>query len=160
MQSAPVHVVAQFCPGSSLPKGTARVHDELASSAGHLKLPVLLCSCKGLRSLSNLSGARNSQGLASTRHRPEPSNSPCLALARPTVSRWPPDEPNKTNKDQQICRGIKPCTSYSRTNDYVKLRINGYDIAYNFTHNNIMLEHNAMNNMNTVAHMDVHNTQY
>ena len=58
------------------------------------------------------------------------------------------------------CRGIKPCTSYSRTNDYVKLRINGYDIAYNFTHNNIMLEHNAMNNMNTVAHMDVHNTQY
>ena len=41
------------------------------------------------------------------------------------------------------CRGIKPCTSYSRTNDYVKLRINGYDIAYNFTHNNIMLEHNA-----------------
>ena len=36
----------------------------------------------------------------------------------------------------------------------------GYDIAYNFTQNNIMLEHNAMNNMNTVAHMDVHNTQY
>ena len=25
----------------------------------------------------------------------------------------------------------------------------GYDIAYNFMHNNIMLEHNAMNNMNT-----------
>ena len=36
----------------------------------------------------------------------------------------------------------------------------GYDIAYNFTHNNIMLEPNAMNKMNTVAHMDVHNTQY
>ena len=36
----------------------------------------------------------------------------------------------------------------------------GYDTAYNFTHNNIMLEPNAMNNMNTVAHMDVHNTQY
>ena len=36
----------------------------------------------------------------------------------------------------------------------------GYDIAYNFTHNNIMLEPNAMNNMNTVAHMDVLNTQY
>ena len=36
----------------------------------------------------------------------------------------------------------------------------GYDIAYNFTHNNIMLEHNAMNNKNTVAHMDVHNTQF
>ena len=30
----------------------------------------------------------------------------------------------------------------------------GYDIAYNFTHNNIMLEHNAMNNKNTIAHMD------
>ena len=36
----------------------------------------------------------------------------------------------------------------------------GCDIAYNFTHNNIMLEPNAMNNMNTVAYMDVHNTQY
>ena len=36
----------------------------------------------------------------------------------------------------------------------------GYDIAYNFTHSNIMLEHNVMNNKNTVAHMDVHNTQY
>ena len=36
----------------------------------------------------------------------------------------------------------------------------GYDIAYNFTHNNIMLEHNAMNNIDTVAHMNVHNTQY
>ena len=36
----------------------------------------------------------------------------------------------------------------------------GYDIAYNFTHNNIMLEPNVMNNKNTVAHMDVHNRQY
>ena len=35
-----------------------------------------------------------------------------------------------------------------------------YDIAYTFTHNNITLEHNAMNNKNTIAHMDVHNTQY
>ena len=36
----------------------------------------------------------------------------------------------------------------------------GYDIAYNFTHNNIMLEPNAMNNIDIVAHMNVHNTQY
>ena len=36
----------------------------------------------------------------------------------------------------------------------------GYDTAYNFTHNNIMLEPNAMNNIDTVAHMNVHNTQY
>ena len=54
------------------------------------------------------------------------------------------------------CRGIKPCTSCSRTKDYVKLRINGYDIAYNFTQNNITLEHNAMNNKNTIAHTDAH----
>ena len=59
-----------------------------------------------------------------------------------------------------VCRGIKPCTSYSRTNDYVKLRINGYDTAYTFTQNNITLEHNAMNNKNTITHMDAHNTQY
>ena len=58
------------------------------------------------------------------------------------------------------CKGNKPCTSYSRTNGYGKLRTNGYDIAYTFTHNNITLEHNAMNNKNTIAHMDVHNTQY
>ena len=68
---------------------------------------------------------------------------------------------SKTSGHQrELCGGNKPCTSYSRTNGYVKLRINGYDIAYNFTHNNIMLEHNAMNNKNTIAHMDVHNTQY
>ena len=36
----------------------------------------------------------------------------------------------------------------------------GYDTAYNFTHNNIMLEPNAMNNIDIVAHMNVHNTQY
>ena len=30
----------------------------------------------------------------------------------------------------------------------------------NYGYDNIMLEHNAMNNMNTVAHMNVHNTQY
>ena len=36
----------------------------------------------------------------------------------------------------------------------------GYDTAYTLTQNNITLEHNAMNNMNTVAHMNVHNTQY
>ena len=58
------------------------------------------------------------------------------------------------------CRGIKPCTSYSRTNDYVKLRINGYDTAYTFTQNNITLEHNAINNKNTIAHTDAHNTQF
>ena len=61
----------------------------------------------------------------------------------------------------EFCRGNKPCTSYSRSNGYVKLLTNGYDIAYNFTHNNITLDHNAMNNNNnTIAHMDVHNTQY
>ena len=59
-----------------------------------------------------------------------------------------------------ICRGNRPCTSHSRTNGYGKLRTNGYDIAYTFTHNNITLEHNAMNNKNTITHMDVLNTQY
>ena len=35
-----------------------------------------------------------------------------------------------------------------------------YDTAYTFTQNNITLEHNAMNNKNTITHMDAHNTQY
>ena len=59
-----------------------------------------------------------------------------------------------------ICRGIISYTSYSRTKDYVKLHINGYDTAYTFTQNNTTLEPNAMNNMNTITHMDAHNTQY
>ena len=50
------------------------------------------------------------------------------------------------------CKGNKPCTSYSRTNGYGKLRTNGYGIAYTFTHNNITLEHTAMNDKNTIAH--------
>ena len=32
-------------------------------------------------------------------------------------------------KSHEYVEGIKPCTSYSRTNGYVKLRTNGYDIA-------------------------------
>ena len=58
---------------------------------------------------------------------------------------------------EQICKGNEPCTSYSRT---FTIHNYGYDTAYTFTQNNIMLEPNAMNNMNTVAHMNVHNTQF
>ena len=58
------------------------------------------------------------------------------------------------------CGGNRPCTSYSRTIYNTKMATDGYDIAYTFPHNNITLEHNAMNNKNTIAHMDEHNTQY
>ena len=50
---------------------------------------------------------------------------------------------------RRMCRGIISYTSYSRTNDCV---YNGYD--------NINLEPNAMNNIDTVAHMNMHYTQY
>ena len=56
-----------------------------------------------------------------------------------------------------FCRGIISYTSYSRTNDCI---YNGYDTAYTFTHNNINLEPNTMNNIDTVAHMNMHYTQY
>ena len=62
--------------------------------------------------------------------------------------------------NSELCRGNRPCTSYSRTIYNSKMATDGYYIAYTFTHNNITLEHNAMNNMNTITHMDVHNTQY
>ena len=55
---------------------------------------------------------------------------------------------------------VEGIDSYSRTIYNTKMATDGYDIAYTFTHNNITLEHNAMNNKNTIAHMDVHNTQY
>ena len=47
---------------------------------------------------------------------------------------------------------LNPAPHIHETNDYVKLRINGYD--------NINLEPNAMNNIDTVAHMNMHYTQY
>ena len=55
------------------------------------------------------------------------------------------------------CKGNEPCTSYSRT---FTIHNYGYGIAYTFTHNNITLEHTAMNDKNTIAHMDAHNTQF
>ena len=58
---------------------------------------------------------------------------------------------------QMVCKGNKPCTSHSRT---FTIHNYGYGIAYTFTHNNIMLEHTAMNNKNTIAHTDAHNTQF
>ena len=47
------------------------------------------------------------------------------------------------------CRGIFSYTSYSRTNDCIKK-----------VYDNINLEPNAMNNIDTVAHMNMHYTQY
>ena len=55
------------------------------------------------------------------------------------------------------CKGNEPCTSYSRT---FTIHNYGYGIAYTFTHNNITLEHTAMNDKNTIAHTDAHNTQF
>ena len=49
----------------------------------------------------------------------------------------------------EVCRRIISYTSYSRTNDCI---YNGYD--------NSNLEHNAMINIDTVAHMNMHYTQY
>ena len=50
---------------------------------------------------------------------------------------------------REICRRIISYTSYSRTNDCI---YNGY------VNNN--LEHNTMINIDTVAHMNMHYTQY
>ena len=55
------------------------------------------------------------------------------------------------------CKGNKPCTSYSRT---FTIHNYGYGIAYAFTHNNITLEHTAMNDKNTITHTDAYNTQF
>ena len=45
-------------------------------------------------------------------------------------------------------KGINPALSYSRT---FTIHNYGYGIAYTFTHNNITLEHTAMNDKNTIA---------
>ena len=55
------------------------------------------------------------------------------------------------------CKGNEPCTSYSRT---FTIHNYGYGIAYTFTHNNITLEHTAMNDRNTITHTDAYNTQF
>ena len=36
----------------------------------------------------------------------------------------------------------------------------GYGTAYTFTHNNITLEHTAMNDKDTTKHTDVYNAQF
>ena len=56
-----------------------------------------------------------------------------------------------------ICKGNEPCTSYSRT---FTIHNYGYGTAYTFTHNNITLEHTAMNDKNTNTHTDAYNTQF
>ena len=57
--------------------------------------------------------------------------------------------PHRVVRGCVLCRGIISYTSYSRTNDCI---YNGYV--------NINLEPNAMNNIDTVAHMNMHYTQY
>ena len=57
----------------------------------------------------------------------------------------------------RICKGKIPCTSYSRT---FTIHNYGYGTAYTFTHNNITLEHTAMNDKNTITHTDAYNTQF
>ena len=57
--------------------------------------------------------------------------------------------PAKTRLTARGCRRIISYTSYSRTNDCI---YNGYV--------NSNLEHNTMINIDTVAHMNMHYTQY
>ena len=62
-----------------------------------------------------------------------------------------------TCKETEKCKGNEPCTSYSRT---FTIHNYGYGTAYTFTHNNITLEHTAMNDKNTITHPDAYNTQF
>ena len=48
--------------------------------------------------------------------------------------------------------GVEELYSAPHIHEQMTTSYYGYD--------NIMLEHNAMNNMDTVAHMNMHNTQY
>ena len=58
---------------------------------------------------------------------------------------------------QEFCKGNEPCTSYSRT---FTIHNYGCGTAYTFTHNNITLEHTAMNDKNTITHTDANGTQF
>ena len=65
--------------------------------------------------------------------------------------------PEKVGLHPPLVEGLNPAPhihEQKTTSNY------GYDTAYTFTQNNITLEHNAMNNKNTITHMDAHNTQY
>ena len=72
---------------------------------------------------------------------------PSLAKSRQT-SQWY-DENRSFTRTKGSCKGNEPCTSYSRT---FTIHNYGYGIAYTFTHNNITLEHTAMNDKNTTVH--------
>ena len=62
-----------------------------------------------------------------------------------------------TVEHRPVCKGNEPCTSYSRT---FTIHNYGYGTAYIFTHNNITLEHTAMNDKNTITHTDANTTQF
>ena len=78
-------------------------------------------------------------------------NESCCSLCDPA------DDQHGRHVLFRFCKGNEPCTSYSRT---FTIHNYGYGIAYTFTHNNIMLDHTAMNDKNTIAHTDAHNTQF
>ena len=73
----------------------------------------------------------------------------CVRVSHGKMAQWHNGAPLHTHLTSSVCRGIISYTSYSRTNYCI---YNGYD--------NINLEPNAMNNIDTVAHMNMHYTQY
>ena len=56
-----------------------------------------------------------------------------------------------------VVEGINPAP---HIHEHLRYTNYGYGTAYTFTHNNIMLEHTAMNDKNTITHTDAYNTQY
>ena len=56
--------------------------------------------------------------------------------------------------------GVKGMNPAPHIHEHFTIHNYGYGIAYTFTHNNITLEHTAMNDKNTIAHTDAHNTQF
>ena len=102
------------------------------------------------RGKSSPSNPSQNSFMQQSERKPSRTRSPRGESPSGRMSRWP-------CKDYLRCKGNIPCTSYSRT---FTIHNYGYGTAYTFTHNNITLEHTAMNDKNTITHTDAYDTQY
>ena len=56
--------------------------------------------------------------------------------------------------------GVKGMNPAPHIHEHLRYTIMATATAYTFTHNNITLEHTAMNDKNTITHTDAYNTQF
>ena len=153
--------------GSSRPSGGVRDNSKkkvcsicfcyIGSTAGDAE-------CTSLAAVRCASRMVHTRGVAATRvvarvARPStPCRCPANASARASTTVSPSTGVRKAETEGAQCS--RPCFSEPVEESYPTPHIHEQMTASNYGYDNIMLEPNAMNNIDTVAHMNMHYTQY